>query len=136
MGNTLIGKKDNGSSYKVLLIDDSVFVIKRLSKILELQGFEIVATAEDGEKGIEQYKTFYPNIDLVMLDITMPNVDGMETLKRILEFDKDAKILMVSALGKEELIKEALIIGAKSFVTKPVEEDKIIPKIQQILNRK
>lgn len=104
--------------------------------MLELQGFEIVSTAEDGEKGLEQYKTFYPNIDLVTLDITMPNVDGIETLKNILEFDKNAKVLMVSALGKEDLVKEALLIGAKNFVTKPVEQDKIMPKIQQILSKK
>ncbi len=134
--DNLIGKKENGTSYKVLVVDDSLFVIKRLSKMLELQGFEIVSTAEDGEKGLEQYKTFYPNIDLVTLDITMPNVDGIETLKNILEFDKNAKVLMVSALGKEDLVKEALLIGAKNFVTKPVEQDKIMPKIQQILSKK
>jgi len=136
MGNLLIGKKDSGSAYKVLIVDDSLFVVKRLTKILESQGFEIIATADDGRKGFEQYKTFYPDIDLVMLDITMPNVDGMATLKNILEFDKNAKILMVSALGKEDLIKEALLIGAKNFVTKPIEQDKILPKIQQILDKK
>jgi len=136
MSNSIIGKKKDGSSYKVLIIDDSLFFIKHLSNILEPQGFEITATAEDGEKGLEQYKTFYPNVDLVMLDITMPNVGGMETLKSILEFDKKAKVLMVSALGKDELIKEAILIGAKNFVIKPVEEEKIMPKIQQMLNEK
>jgi len=136
MGVITLKKKEDGSPYKVLIIDDSLFVVKQLTKMLEPQGVEIVAFAYDGEKGLEKYKALYPNIDLVFLDIKMPNSDGVETLKNILDFDKSAKILMISAYGCEDIIKKTLLIGAKDFITKPIKQDKIISKIQQILSKK
>ena len=135
MDNSLIGNKKDGGSYKVLIIDDSLFFIKHLSNILESEGFEIIAIAEDGEKGVEKYKAFYPNIDFVTLDIKMSNGEGMEALKEILEFDKNARVLMISAIGKESIIKDALLIGAKDFIMKPIDKDKIIPKIKKLLDK-
>lgn len=130
-----IGEKDDGSSFKVLLIDDSVFVIKQLSQILQSEKFEIVATANDGEEGVEKYKEFFPNIDLVTCDITMPKVDGITALERIIEFDKNAKVIMISALGKEDLVKKALITGAKNYIVKPLDREKVLSRIESILKK-
>jgi two-component system chemotaxis response regulator CheY len=130
-----VGLKDDGSPYKVLLIDDSIFVIKQLSQILMSEGFEILETATDGLSGLEKYKELYPNVDLVTLDITMPKLDGIATLEQIVEFDKDARIIMISALGKEDLVKKALVTGAKNFIVKPLDRDKVIGRIESVLKK-
>ena len=105
------GVKDDGTPYKVLVVDDSMFVAKQLGQILTSEGYEVVATAVDGKEGVDKYKELCPNVDLVTMDITMPKMDGLTALEQIMAFDKNAKVVMVSALGKEELVK-------KSFCTK------------------
>ncbi|HPO49058.1 MAG TPA: response regulator [Spirochaetota bacterium] len=130
-----VGDRGDGTFFRVLLIDDSVFVIKQLSQILQSEKFEIIATATDGEQGIEKYKEFYPNIDLVTCDITMPKVDGITTLEKIIDFDKNAKIIMISALGKEDLVKKALITGAKNYIVKPLDREKVLSRIESILKK-
>jgi two-component system chemotaxis response regulator CheY len=130
-----IGEKDDGSSFKVLVIDDSVFVIKQLSQILQSEKFEIIATANDGDQGLEKYKEQFPNVDLVTLDITMPKMDGISTLEKIIEFDKNAKVIMISALGKEDLVKKALITGAKNYIVKPLDRDKVLSRIESVLKK-
>jgi two-component system chemotaxis response regulator CheY len=123
------GKKDDGNSFRVLVVDDSMFVTKQISQILTSEGFEIVATAKDGQEGLEKYKELYPNIDLVTMDITMPRMDGVTSLEKILEFDKEAKIIMISALGKQDLVKKSLLIGAKNYIVKPLDRKKVLERV-------
>lgn len=122
-----------GSPYRVLIVDDSMFVQKQIGQILTSEGFEVVGTANDGLEGLEMYKSLYPNVDLVTMDITMPRLDGVSSLTKIIEFDKEAKVIMVSALGKEDLVKNALISGAKNYIVKPLNRKKVLDRIKAAL---
>jgi two-component system chemotaxis response regulator CheY len=127
------GKREDGSPYKVLVIDDSMFVTKQISQILTSEGFEVVGTAGDGEEGVEKYKEVYPNVDIVTMDITMPKLDGVTALQKILEFDKEARVVMISALGKQDLVKKSLMLGAKNYIVKPLDRSKVLERILQSL---
>lgn len=127
------GMNASGQSYKVLVVDDSMFVRKQISQILTSEGFEVVAQAQDGAEGLEMYKQHHPNVDLVTMDITMPKMDGVTSLEKIMEFDKEAKVIMISALGKEELVKKSLMAGAKNYIVKPLDRKKVLERILQIL---
>ncbi len=129
------GLKDDGTPYKILIVDDSVFVRKQLSQILQSEQYEVSDTAENGQEAIEKYKELYPNVDLVTMDITMPILDGITALEKIVEFDKNAKIVMISALGKQELVKKALLLGAKNYIVKPLDRRKVLERIITILKR-
>ncbi len=129
------GLKPDGSAYRVLIVDDSMFVAKQLSQILTSAGFEVAATAADGEQALEKYKELHPNVDLVTMDITMPKMDGVTALQKIIEFDKDAKVVMVSALGKNDLVKNSLMIGAKNYIVKPLDRAKVLERILHSLNK-
>ncbi len=127
------GLREDGESYRVLVVDDSMFVTKQINQILTSEGFDIVGTASDGAQGVEKYKELYPNVDLVTMDITMPKMDGVTALEKILEFDKEAKIVMISALGKQDLVKKALMIGAKNYIVKPLDRAKVLERIMMSL---
>lgn len=129
------GLKPDGTPYRVIVVDDSIFIKKQLTQILQSEQFEIVATAGDGEEGIEKYKENYPNVDLVTMDITMPKLDGISALERIIEFDKNARIIMISALGKQELVKKSLLLGAKNYIVKPLDRKKVLERIVSVLSR-
>ena len=120
------GVKLDGSKFRVLIVDDSMFVAKQLTQILTSDGYEVVATAEDGKDGVDKYKELCPNIDLVTMDITMPRMDGITALEQIIAFDKNARVVMVSALGKEELVKKSLLAGAKNYIVKPLDRKKVL----------
>ena len=110
------GLKSDGTPFKVLLVDDSIFVRKQLSQILTSEQFEVIDQAGNGQEAIDKYKELFPKIDIVTMDITMPVMDGISALEKIIEFDKNAKIIMISALGKQELVKKALLLGAKNYI--------------------
>ena len=128
------GLKEDGSKVRVLVVDDSMFVAKQLGQILTSEGYEIVATAVDGKDGVDKYKELCPHVDLVTMDITMPKMDGITALEQIMAFDKNAKVVMVSALGKEELVKKSLMLGAKSYIVKPLDRKKVLERIAKVLN--
>ena len=96
------GLKPDGKPYRVLIVDDSMFVAKQISQILSSERFEIAGTAGDGEAGVAKYKELHPRVDLVTMDITMPKMDGVTALQKIIEFDKKARVIMISALGKQD----------------------------------
>ena len=127
------GEKLDGTKYRVLVVDDSMFVAKQLTQILSSDGYEIVATAQDGKEGVDKYKELCPNVDLVTMDITMPRMDGITALEQIIAFDKNAKVVMVSALGKEELVKKSLLSGAKNSIVKPLDRKKVLERISAAL---
>jgi two-component system chemotaxis response regulator CheY len=128
------GLKSDGSPYRVMVVDDSMFVAKQLSQILTSAGFNVVATAENGEDAVEKYKELHPNLDLVTMDITMPKMDGVTALQQIMEFDKNANVVMISALGKNDLVKNSLMIGAKNYIVKPLDRKKVLERISLALN--
>ena len=115
---------------RVLVVDDAAFMRLVIRKLLEKNGFEVVAEAENGEIGVEKYKEFRP--DLVTMDITMPQANGIEALKKIREFDDKAKVVMISAMGQEVMVKEAILYGAKSFIVKPYKEEQVIETLQKV----
>jgi len=105
---------------RVLIVDDGAFMRTLIKGMLVKHGYEIIGEAEDGLQGVEKYKALGP--DLVTMDITMPHMDGIEALRNIMEIDSNANVIMISAMGQEVYIKEAIRLGAKSFVVKPFDE--------------
>ena len=127
------GTRPDGGSYRVLVVDDSMFIAKQLGQIFTSEGFEVAGSAADGAQGVEKYKELRP--DLVTMDITMPVLDGVSALEKILEFDKDAKVIMVSALGKEDVVKKSLLMGAKSYIVKPLDRKKVLERVVSVLKQ-
>ncbi|MEI0478427.1 response regulator [Brachyspira pulli] len=125
------GINEFGKPYKVLIVDDSAFVVKQLQQIFVSEQYNVVGTAENGEEGVLMYKEYKP--DLVTMDITMPKMDGITALTKIIEYDKNAKVVMVSALGKEDMVKKALLAGAKNYITKPLDRKKVLERIKMVL---
>jgi two-component system, chemotaxis family, chemotaxis protein CheY len=123
------GLAPEGRAYRVLVVDDSMFVTKQISQILTSEGFDVVGTAKDGQEGLEKYKELYPNVDLVTMDITMPKMDGVTSLEKIIDFDKEARIIMISALGKQDLVKKALLLGARNYIVKPLDRKKVLERV-------
>ncbi len=128
------GIDELGKQYRILLVDDSAFVVKQLQQIFVSENYKVVGTAENGEEGVLMYKEHKP--DLVTLDITMPKMDGITALTKIMEFDKEAKVVMVSALGKEDMVKKALLAGAKNYITKPLDRKKVLERVKMVLDKK
>jgi two-component system chemotaxis response regulator CheY len=127
------GQKSDGTKYKVLIVDDSMFIAKQLGQILQSEGFEVVGTAADGAQGVAEFELLKP--DFVTMDITMPVMDGVTALEKILTIDKEAIVIMVSALGKEDVVKKCLLLGAKSFIIKPLDRTKVLERVVSIVNR-
>jgi two-component system chemotaxis response regulator CheY len=134
-GKPPAGVKPDGSAYRVLIVDDSMFIAKQLGQILTSEGFEVADTAGDGSQGLEKYKAAKGSIDLVTMDITMPVMDGVTAMEKILEFDKTARVIMVSALGKEDVVKKCLLLGAKSYIVKPLDRVKVLERVTSVLAR-
>lgn len=116
---------------RVLIIDDAAFMRISLRTILENNGFEVVGEAENGLLGVKKYKECHP--DVVTMDITMPELDGIGALKMITEMDSKAKVIVVSAMGQESYVRQAIVAGAKSFVVKPFKEEHVIKTVNQVL---
>ena len=116
---------------KVLVADDAAFMRLSLTKLLTNNGFEVVGEAENGSVAIEKYKQLKP--DIVTMDITMPVLTGIEALKSIIEFDVNAKVVMITAMGQEKLVKETIIAGAKSFIVKPYKEENVVSVLTKVL---
>lgn len=115
----------------VLIADDSMFMRKRLSDILAEGGHEVVAEAENGEEAIQFYRQYEP--ELVMLDITMPERNGLGALNHIMTLSPDAKVVMCSALGEETVVQECLDTGAKAFVIKPFDPSEVVEAVDKAL---
>ncbi|GAA0866671.1 response regulator [Paraclostridium tenue] len=115
---------------RVLIVDDAAFMRMSIRKMLEENGFEVVGEAENGVMAIEKYQELQPEV--VTMDITMPEMDGLEALREIKKLDPAASIVMVSALGQEARMKEAIIYGAKGFIVKPFKEEIIISALSKL----
>ncbi|MFJ8260899.1 response regulator [Rummeliibacillus sp. NPDC094406] len=115
----------------VLVVDDAMFMRHAITTMLEEAGFEVIGEAENGKQAIEQYQKLHP--DVVTMDVTMPVMSGLEATKEIIQNDPDAKICIVTALGQQKLILEALKSGAKDFITKPFEREHLETTIRQMI---
>lgn len=114
---------------QILIIDDSAMSRKKIRKILETGSHLIVGEAQDGREGLQKYKKLSP--DLVTLDITMPNMNGLECLKEILAYNSDAKVIIISSLGKGDTILDALNNGAINYITKPFDSTLVLDTIKE-----
>lgn len=121
--------------WNVLVVDDSAFQVKQITKILETQNFKVIGVAADGAEGMARFQELGDEIDLVTLDITMPGMDGISCLKEIMKINPKANVVMMSALGKEDLVKQSLLIGAKGFIVKPLDTDKVSKVLQSVLKK-
>ena len=116
---------------RVLIVDDAAFMRMMIKDILEKNGFEVVGEASNGLKGVELYKTEKP--DIVTMDITMPEMDGIEAVKAIKAFDPTAKVIMCSAMGQQTMVMDAIRAGARDFIVKPFQSDRVLEAIKKVL---
>lgn len=113
---------------KIMIVDDSAFMRSIIRKIVEKIGCEVVTEAENGKEAVEMYKIHRP--DLVTMDITMPEMDGLQALSEILSIDACAKVVMATAMGQDEMVKESIKRGAKDFLAKPFSAE----EVERIIN--
>ena len=118
-------------SKKIMLVDDAAFMRMMIKNTLKQNGYTDIIEAKDGEEAIELFKQENP--DLTLLDITMPNIGGLEALREIKNINKECKVIMCSAMGQENMVVEALKSGAEDFIVKPFKPDRIMKTISNIL---
>ena len=116
---------------RILVVDDNAFMRNNLKNVLKTAGFEVVAEASDGIEAVTAYKSANP--DLVTMDITMPNMDGVQALKELKGIDPAVRVVMVSAMGQEALVVEAITSGASDFVVKPFEAERVVEAVKNAL---
>lgn len=121
-----------GETKKVLIVDDSSFLRNSLKKILEDSGYEVIGMAENGLEAISKYKELKP--DLITLDIIMPQMNGMESLKLLRSVDPNVCVIMVSSMSSEQSVLDCVEAGAKNYILKPFEEKRVIEVIQKVLS--
>lgn len=115
---------------KVLIVDDAAFMRMAIKEMLIKNGFEVIDEAGNGVTAINKYKELRP--DIVTMDITMPEMNGIDALKSIMEFDPNAKVVMISAMGQETMVMDAIKFGAKSFIVKPLKEEHVIQTLMRV----
>jgi two-component system, chemotaxis family, chemotaxis protein CheY len=115
---------------RILVVDDAAFMRVRAAKVLQDNGHE-VAQAENGLEAVKKYAEWHP--DAVLMDITMPEMDGLEALKHIRRLDPTARIAMVSAMGQQAIVMDALKSGARDFIVKPFQPDRVLAAIEKLL---
>jgi two-component system chemotaxis response regulator CheY len=120
-------------SLKVLIVDDSLIAVKKLTLMLEGLGHQVVGTAGTGAKAVEAYRAVNP--DLVTMDITMPDMDGVQATSSIISEFPSANIIMVTSHGQERMVIDSLDAGAKGYVLKPVRVEKLSDMIDKVLSR-
>ena len=113
----------------ILICDDAAFMRMMIKDILSKNGYVIAGEAEDGLKAVEKYREVKP--DLVMMDITMPEMDGIQALKKIKEEDPSATIIMCSAMGQQAMVIESIQSGAKDFIVKPFDKDRVLEAVKK-----
>jgi len=116
---------------RILVVDDAAFMRMMVRDMLKKIGHQVVGEAGDGFHGVQMYKELKP--DLVTMDVTMPEMDGVEAVKEIIAFDKDAKIVMISAMGQQAIVMDCIKAGAKDFIVKPFNIDRVAEAIKKVL---
>lgn len=116
---------------KILIVDDAAFMRMMIRDILSKNGYEVVGEAENGARAIERYKDLIP--DLVIMDITMPEVDGIQAVKEIKKVNAEAKIIMCSAMGQQAMVIESIQAGARDFIVKPFQAERVVEAVKKVL---
>lgn len=116
----------------VLITDDTAFMRMTLKNVIQKNGFNVVGEAADGEEAVAKYKELNP--DLVTMDITMPKMDGITAIKEIVKIDPNAKIVVCSAMGQKPMVLDALNAGAKDFLVKPFDPERVIEALNKAAN--
>lgn len=116
---------------KIMIVDDSVIIRQRLKELFRTKGFEVVAEVESGEKAVIKFRECKP--DIVTMDISLPGISGIETVKKLIEIDSDVKIIMITAMGERSTVLEAIRLGAVNFIVKPFQEDKVMQVVYEVL---
>ncbi|MDV4149732.1 response regulator [Clostridium sp. AL.422] len=116
---------------KVLIVDDAAFMRMMIKDILQKNGFNVIGEASNGVEAVNLYKKERP--DVVTMDITMPDMDGIEAVKEIRAFDPSAKIIMCSAMGQQSMVMDAIKSGAKDFIVKPFQADRVLEAIRKVI---
>ncbi len=119
-------------AHKIMIVDDAAFMRMMIKDILTKNGYEVVAEAADGAQAVEKYKEHQP--DLVTMDITMPEMDGIAALKEIKKINNNAKVIMCSAMGQQAMVIDAIQAGAKDFIVKPFQADRVLEAIGKTLS--
>lgn len=115
----------------ILIVDDAAFMRMMIKDILTKNGYNVVGEAENGAKALEKYNELKP--DLVLMDITMPEVDGIQALKNIKATDANATVIMCSAMGQQAMVIEAIQAGAKDFIVKPFQPDRVLEAVKKVV---
>ena len=115
----------------ILLVDDATIMRMMLKKVLSESGYEIVGEAENGVKAVEKYKELSPN--LVIMDITMPEMNGIQATRAIKESDPNALVIMCSAMGQQSMVIESIQAGARDFIVKPFQHDRVLEAVQKVI---
>ena len=131
----LIGTKSDGSPVNAFIVDDSVFMVKTIKRMLESFGLVVVGTASDGEEAVVKVAEVSSQIDLITLDISMPKKDGLTALPELIRINPKMKVVMVSAMGDKDKVKQAIISGAKHFVIKPFKQEKVFDIIRWVMEK-
>jgi two-component system chemotaxis response regulator CheY len=118
---------------KILIVDDAAFMRMMIKNIITKHGYEVAGEAENGKQAVSLYSEVKP--DLVTMDITMPEMDGIESVKAIRSIDKEANIIMISAMGQQAMVMDAIQAGARDFIVKPFQQERVIQAIERALNR-
>ena len=118
-------------SEDILVCDDAAFMRMMIKDILTKNGYNVVAEAENGLKAVEKFNEAKP--DLVLMDITMPEMDGIQALKKIKEIDSNAAIIMCSAMGQQAMVIEAIQSGAKDFIVKPFQAERVLEAVKKVV---
>lgn len=116
---------------RILIVDDTLFMRTLLKNILFSGGHDIVGEAADGDEAVSKYKELKP--DLVTMDIVMPKMNGIEALKAIKGFDPNARVVMCTAVGQEQMVKLAIKTGARGYIIKPFQAPKVLEEIKNVL---
>ncbi|MCR6096053.1 response regulator [Salipaludibacillus agaradhaerens] len=116
---------------RVLIVDDAAFMRMMIKDILQKNDFEVIGEAGDGQQALDLYKEHSP--DLVTMDITMPEMDGITSLKEIRKHDPNAKVIMCSAMGQQAMVIDAIQAGAKDFIVKPFQAERVLEAINKTL---
>ena len=115
----------------ILICDDAAFMRMMIKDILSKNGYNVAGEAENGLKAVEKYKEVSP--DLVLMDITMPEMDGIQALKEIKKLDAGARVIMCSAMGQQAMVIESIQAGAKDFIVKPFQADRVIEAVKKVV---
>lgn len=114
----------------ILVVDDSLIIRKKMKTIIEKLGHKVVSDAQNGREGIDEYNANKP--DLVTMDITMPDMDGISAVKEIMKSDANAKIIMVTSHGQEDMVIKSIQAGAVGYMLKPISEDKFAQAVAEV----